>query len=82
MAKFHKTLQHDVLVSLLRREREAAGFSQNELSRRLGHSSNYINRVELGKHSLDVVNLLRILTTLGVDPKSFFARFVDEVMNS
>jgi transcriptional regulator with XRE-family HTH domain len=79
LAKFHKTRQHDVLLALLRQTREAAGISQSQLSLRLGHRVNYINRIELGRHSLDVVGLIQILTAIGVDPKEFFSSFLDRL---
>ena len=66
-----------MLLAELRRTRENAGISQNELSRRLRRSDNYINRVELGRHSLDVVGLLHILEAMNEDPRAFFGRFVD-----
>jgi len=79
LAKFHKTREHDVLIALLRQAREAAGITQSELSRKLGHSVNYVNRVELGRHSLDVVNLIRILDAIGLDSKRFLSGYVDAI---
>jgi transcriptional regulator with XRE-family HTH domain len=79
LAKFHKTREHDILISLLRQARESAGISQSELSRRLGHRVNYINRVELGRHSLDVVGLILILKAIGTNPAEFLATFVAEI---
>ena len=64
---------------MLRAEREAKGISAQELSYRLQMHRTYVSRMELGQRSLDVVELLDLLEAMGVEPKAFIGRLVDEI---
>jgi len=48
---------------------------------RLGHRSNYINRIEQGRSSLDVIGTIRILQSLQVDAEVFFKTLLERLAN-
>jgi transcriptional regulator with XRE-family HTH domain len=56
----------------LRRYREAQGFSQAELGRRLGVTGPTISRYETGEMQIDADELPRFAVVLGVSPAQFF----------
>ena len=67
--------EYDQLLKLLRRTREEAGVSQRELSRRLGKASSYIGKIEAGSRRLDVIEMIRLLKTLGLDLTTFLDEY-------
>lgn len=48
--------------------RRAAGISQVELGQRLGMPQTFVSKVELGRRRLDVIEFLRFVKAIGVDP--------------
>lgn len=58
--------------SRLREERERAGISQRELSRRLGVSASLISQIESGQSKPSVSTLYAIVTELGVSLDQIF----------
>lgn len=74
--------EQDTLRALLRAEREAKGITAQDLSLRLQMHQTYVSRMERGYRSLDVIELLDILNAMGVEPKEFLIRLVDEVRHA
>lgn len=66
--------EYEVFCRLLRRVREEAGISQNTLAKRLGVPQGWLSKVENGHRRLDVLELLRICTAIGIRPEDFVAR--------
>ena len=64
MASKDRVLQR--LGSNLRKSREAAGWSQEELALRCGLHRTYIGGVERGEYNVTVLTLRRITKTLGI----------------
>jgi transcriptional regulator with XRE-family HTH domain len=48
--------------------RRSAGVSQKQLARRLGVTQSFISKYEAARRRLDVVEFVRIIEALGVDP--------------
>jgi transcriptional regulator with XRE-family HTH domain len=55
------------IVSALRRAREAAGFSQRQLSERLREPPNWIQRIESLERRVDVAEFIAIAGAVGAD---------------
>ena len=75
MEKSIYTREYQVLLRILREDRERAGVTQVELARRLGQTQSYVSKIELGDRRLDLVQLRTILTVLGVGLKDFVVRY-------
>jgi transcriptional regulator with XRE-family HTH domain len=65
---------HQIFCSLLREERQKAGFSQNMLAEKLNKPQSFVAKVENGERRVDVVELLTIINTLGADPVKFIRK--------
>jgi transcriptional regulator with XRE-family HTH domain len=59
---------HNRIVALLVAARRSRRITQAELGRRLGRSTNFIFRVEVGARHLDVAEFILIARAIGVDP--------------
>lgn len=68
-----RTKEYDLLRSLLRELREAAGIGQEALSKKLGRPITYIGKVELGTRRVDLIELMEICAALDQDPSKFVA---------
>ena len=62
---------YDLVMSLLRETRLAAGLSQTALAARLRRPQNYVSKCELGERRLDVLEWLEYLTACDSRPTSF-----------
>lgn len=68
--------EYERLRNELRLEIERAGVSQRELSARLGMRSSYVNKIVMGQRTVELGELLDILSALEVDPIEFLGRIV------
>ena len=59
---------------ILRRAREEAGLTQEDLGGRLGQTQSWVSKVERGERRLDVVELKAFCTHLGLSLADFVAR--------
>ncbi len=57
MKKTIYSQEHKYLVEQLRKAREAAGFDQMEVAKRLGRTQSYISKIESGQRRIDLVQL-------------------------
>ena len=57
----------------VRRLREAAGFSQEDLAERAGIHMTYLSGIERGKRNLALINIHRLAHGLGVPVAHLFA---------
>lgn len=65
------------MPTVLRRHRDAAGLSQQELADQVGISKSYISSLELGYRAPSLNLLVKIAQTLEVNP----GRMVDEMVD-
>jgi transcriptional regulator with XRE-family HTH domain len=56
----------------LKAAREAAGFTQLEVSRRMKRPSNFCHRLECGERKVQAVDLADLCLLYGVSMRSFF----------
>lgn len=59
--------EYERLGRWLRAQREAAGLQQKPLSRSLGKPEQYVNKIELGRQRIDVVEFLDLCAALKLD---------------
>lgn len=74
MVRQYGTPQHEELRRLLIGERERAGFTQEELGRRLRWSRQTITKIETGEKRVTVVELIEIAAVLNFDPAAAVRR--------
>lgn len=73
------TPEYDKLIELLRAVRKEKGVSQEELSKRLGQSQNFVLKIEQKERRFDVVEFFQLFTALELDPVEVFARFAKDI---
>lgn len=76
MVRQYGTPQHDALRRLIFQERQRAGFSQEELGKRLRWSRQTITKIETGEKRVTVVELLELGEALGFDPAAAVRRLM------
>ena len=74
MVRQYGTPQHEELRRLLVGERERAGLTQEELSRRLHWSRQTVSKIETGEKRVTVVELLELAEAIGFDPMAALRR--------
>ena len=65
---------YDLVMSLLREPRLAAGLSQTELAARLRRPQNYVSKCELGERRVDVLEWLEFLNACESKLTAFLRR--------
>ena len=81
MVKFLVSKEYRLFLANLRRVREQAGLTQQDLAKLLGQTQSFISKVERGERRLDVVELRAICKALKVSfPK--FVNKIDRVMSA
>lgn len=58
--------------SAVRRHRKALGHSQEAFGNRCGIDRSYMGGIERGEHNLALVNILKIVAALEMQPSEFF----------
>lgn len=66
------------MPAVLRRHRDAAGLSQQELADRVGISKSYVSSLELGYRAPNLNLLVKIARSLEVHPGELIDEMVDE----
>ena len=79
MEKTIWTREYEVLLRLLREERERAGLTQVELAEKLGQSQSFVSKAERGDRRLDVIQVRTILGVLGAGLTDFVRRLEHEL---
>lgn len=67
---------YDKFRAALVKAREDSGLSQREVSRMVGQSPAYMNKVESGYRRIDVVELIAVLEVMDVDSINFIRKLV------
>jgi transcriptional regulator with XRE-family HTH domain len=73
MPKTIFTGANQVIVEVLRRAREEAGLTQDELASRIGRDQSHISLIEGSQRRLDLVEFIRFARALGRNPVDLFA---------
>lgn len=66
--------QYKVFVRQLRRLRQAANLSQEQLAAKLGKSQSFVSKCERGERRLDVIELRQFCLVLGARLSQFVAQ--------
>ena len=56
----------------VRQQRKARGYSQEALGDACGIDRSYMGSIERGEHNLALVNILKVVKALGMQPSEFF----------
>ena len=70
------SIENDILLSIIRDARIAAGLSQREVGKRLGFHPTVFNKIENGARVLDVVEFVALARAIGLDPISLLGDFL------
>jgi transcriptional regulator with XRE-family HTH domain len=62
---------YDSFLQKLIKAREAKGFTQREISERMGMSHSFLSKCETGERSIDVMELLQLAELYGKSPEYF-----------
>lgn len=62
---------------VLAEARRTAGFSQREVARRVGRTSNWMSVIEAGHVSCRYDEFVAVATALGADPEVLYARYLE-----
>jgi transcriptional regulator with XRE-family HTH domain len=71
--------EYRMLIDRLRARREEMGIPQDKLSKTLGRTRTFVSKVELGERRLDILEFIHYAHVLGIEPKEFFCRYVDDI---
>lgn len=71
--------EYQVLLKLLKEQRERAGKTQTDCSEALGRSQSFISDVERGTRRLDLIQLHDLCQFLGVPLAEFIEHFENEL---
>jgi len=73
------TRNYRLFLELLINARKDAGVTQEQLARRLNRPQSFVSKCENGERRVDVIELLQILQSIGVEPISFIKKIVRAV---
>ncbi|MFO0905827.1 MAG: helix-turn-helix transcriptional regulator [Pirellulales bacterium] len=80
MEKSTFTREYEILRTLIREYREAAGLTQVELAERIGETQSYVSKVERGERRLDLVQLGVFCKAIGVSLNVVVSRFEERAL--
>ena len=74
IAKINKVKSPALIVfgETIRHRRKALGYSQEAFGDACGIDRSYMGGIERGEHNLALINILKIIDALGVQPSEFF----------
>ena len=76
MNSVSKTDIDKIFGRVLRDFREKAGFTQEQISEKLGISLKYISRIENGYNGIKTQTLIKYLNILGITPNTLYKDFI------
>lgn len=79
MAKSLHTPEYEYFRALLVAAREKTGFTQAEVSAKLGRPQSFVAKYEGGERRLDVIEFVQVCIALGVDPRSILSKLQAKV---
>jgi len=63
-----RSAEHKALCAILRDTRRTAGLSQTELAEKLQKPQSFVAKYEGGERRLDIIEFLKVASSLGTDP--------------
>lgn len=69
-----RTPPHRALLKILRTRRDALGFSQTEVARRVGRGQSWMSKNEIGERRIDVIEFARLCKVLSLHPGRVLSR--------
>jgi transcriptional regulator with XRE-family HTH domain len=73
------TKEWEVLLELLRDLREAQGWTQEQLAKKLGRPQSTVSKIEAGERKLDVCQFVDYLRILNADPIAAMRRLMKAI---
>ncbi|MCX6981804.1 MAG: helix-turn-helix transcriptional regulator [Verrucomicrobia bacterium] len=73
------TKEWEVLLELLRDLREAQGWTQEQLAKKLGRPQSTVSKIEAGERKLDVCQFVDYLRILNADPVAAMRRLMKAI---
>jgi transcriptional regulator with XRE-family HTH domain len=70
------TARYKRLREMLIVARQEADLTQIQLANAIGRPQSFVSKVESGERRLDVIEVLEVLTALGVDPLEFLQKLL------
>ncbi len=76
MRKTLRSSDYRFFLDLLRKARQDAGLTQQELAGKLRKPQSFVAKYETGERRIDVVEFVELARALGADPAALFDDFV------
>ena len=76
MTKSVHTRNYRLFLESLIKARKNAGVTQEQLAKRLNRPQSFVSKCENGERRVDIVELLEILQSIGVEPIHFIRKIV------
>lgn len=70
---------YEIVGAVLAAARRRSNLTQVELARRLGKPQSVVSQVEAGRRRLDIVEFIRVITAIGVNPVEVFAEIAGQL---
>lgn len=75
MQKSISSRQYAHFLDCLRKAREEAGLTQEDVAARLGESQSFVSKCERGERRMDLVELSEFCKAMGITLEKFVRRF-------
>lgn len=82
LSSIHYKAYEQFLASLTECRTQQAKMSQEELAEAIGKDQSYVSKVESGRRRLDLVEYVRWMNALDVDPVPLFAQLAENLARS
>jgi transcriptional regulator with XRE-family HTH domain len=76
MANSTHNSDYQLLLTVLKSERERLGITQTDLADRLGNTQTFVSKCERGERRIDAVELVEFAEALGIEPADLFGQFL------
>lgn len=71
--------EYEPIGEILSEVRQEAGFTQQELAKRLRKPQSFVSSYESGQRRIDILEFLKIMDLIGADPMKIFVRITNAV---
>lgn len=79
MTKSVHTRNYQQFLKLLIELRKNAGVTQEQLAKRLNRPQSFVSKCENGERRLDIIELLEVLQSIGIEPIGFLKKIVKSI---
>ncbi|MDN5872971.1 MAG: helix-turn-helix domain-containing protein [Sinobacteraceae bacterium] len=73
---FHQDYQ--LLIRLIKKNRQQLGVTQVELAARLGNTQTFVSKMERGERRLDIIEFIESCEALGIAPCELLRQFLEQ----